>query len=83
MEPAPGEPVELPFDLSHVDVTLKAEGENFVLSSSLPGANLYFGSSDEGVVTVDENGTVTAVAPGQATILVETEDGRTAQGVVR
>ena len=74
---------ELPFDLSHVDVTLKAEGENFVLTSSLPDAKLYFGSSDEGVVTVDENGTVTAVAPGQATILVETEDGRTAQCVVR
>ena len=85
IEPAPGEPVEpeLPFDLSHVDVTLKSEGSTFVLTSSLPDAKLYFGSEDESVATVDENGTVTAVAPGKTTILVETEDGRSASCVVR
>ena len=85
VEPAPGETVEpeLPFDLSHVDVTLKSEGSTFVLTSSLPDAKLYFGSEDESVATVDENGTVTAVAPGKTSILVETEDGRTASCVVR
>ena len=53
IEPAPGEPVEpeLPFDLSHVDVTLKSEGSTFVLTSSLPDAKLYFGSEDESVAT--------------------------------
>lgn len=83
VEPAPGEEVELPFDLSHVDVTLKSEGSTFVLTSSLPDAKLYFGSEDETVATVDANGTVTAVAPGKTTILVETEDGRSASCIVR
>ena len=86
VEPAPGEPVapdSLPFDLSHVDVTLKTAGSTFVLTSSLPDAKLYFGSEDETVATVDANGTVTAVAPGKTTILVETEDGRSASCVVR
>lgn len=74
---------ELPFDLSHVDVTLKSEGSTFVLTSSLPDTKLYFGSEDESVATVDENGTVTAVAPGKTNILVETEDGRSASCIVR
>lgn len=74
---------ELPFDLSHVDVTLKKAGDSFVLSTSLPGAKVYFGSEDESIATVDEKGTVTAVAPGKTTILVETEDGQTASCIIR
>lgn len=67
--------------LSHQDVTLKAEGDSFVLSGNLEG--LYFGSEDESVAVVDEKGTVTAVAPGKTEILVETEDGRSAKCIVR
>lgn len=74
---------EMQLELSHTDVTLKSEGSTFVLSGNLTDAKLYFGSSDETIVTVDENGTVTAVAPGKATIMVETEDGMTASCVVR
>ena len=75
-----GEQVE-ELKLNHQDVTLKAEGDSFVLSGNLEG--LYFGSQDEAVATVDEKGTVTAVAPGKTEILVETEDGRSAKCIVR
>lgn len=72
----------LSLELSHLDVTLKSEGSQFTLSGNL-NEKLYFGSEDENVATVDENGVVTAVAPGNTKIVVETEDGRTAECVVR
>ena len=85
VEPAPGEPVapEMPFDLSHMDVTLNKAGDTFTLTTSQPDAKVYFGSDNEAVVTVDANGVVTAVAPGTATILVENEAGQTASCIVR
>ena len=85
VEPAPGEAVEpmLPFDLSHVDVTLNKAGESFTLTTSQPDVKVYFGSDNEAVVTVDANGVVTAVAPGTATILAENEAGQTASCIVR
>ena len=85
VEPAPGEAVEpmLPFDLSHVDVTMNKAGETFTLTTSQPDAKVYFGSDNEAVVTVDANGVVTAVAPGTATILAENEAGQTASCIVR
>ena len=85
VEPAPGEPVapEMPFDLSHMDVTLSKEGETFTLTTSQPDAKVYFGSDNEAVATVDDNGVVTAVAPGTATIMVENEAGQSATCVIR
>ena len=85
VEPAPGEPVtpEMPFDLSHTDVTLSKEGESFTLTTSQPDAKVYFGSDNEAVATVDDNGVVTAVAPGTATIMVENEAGQSATCVIR
>jgi len=85
VEPAPGEPVEpqLPFDLSHMDVTMNKAGETFTLTTSQPDAKIYFGSDNEAVATVDANGVVTAVAPGTATILVENEAGQSATCIVR
>ena len=80
-ESAPEQKEEL--KLSHSDVTLKAEGDSFTLSGNLSGEQLYFGSEDEAVATVDEKGMVTAVAPGKTEILVETEDGRSAKCIVR
>ena len=82
-EPAPGEEVELPFDLSHMDVTLNKAGDTFTLTTSQPNAKIYFGSDDEAVAIVDANGVVTAVAPGTATIMVENEAGQTASCIVR
>ena len=73
----------LPFDLSHMDVTLSKQGETFTLTTSQPDAKVYFGSDNEAVATVDENGVVTAVAPGTATIMVENEAGQTASCTVR
>ena len=69
--------------LSHSDVTLKAEGNQFTLSGNLEGEKLYYGSENESIATVDENGVVTAVALGVTNIVVETEDGRTAECIVR
>ena len=85
VEPAPGEPVapELPFDLSHMDVTMNKAGDTFTLSTSQPDAKVYFGSDNEAVATVDANGVVTAVAPGTANILVENEAGQSATCIVR
>ena len=85
VEPAPGEPVapEMPFDLSHMDVTMGKEGETFTLSTSQPDAKVYYGSDNEAVAIVDENGVVTAVAPGTATIIAENEAGQTASCIVR
>ena len=85
VEPAPGEPVEpeMPFDLSHMDVTLNKAGATFTLTTSQPDAKVYFGSDNESVATVDANGVVTAVAPGTATILVENEAGQSATCIVR
>lgn len=86
VEPAPGEEVEpesLPFDLSHMDVTLNKAGATFTLTTSQPDAKIYFGSDNEAVATVDANGIVTAVAPGTATIMVENEAGQTASCIVR
>ena len=85
VEPTPGEPVapEMPFDLSHMDVTLSKEGESFTLTTSQPDAKVYFGSDNEAVATVDDNGVVTAVAPGTATIMAENEAGQTATCTVR
>lgn len=45
-------------------------------------APITWTSSDEAVATVDENGTVTAVAKGLATITATLENGQTAQCVV-
>lgn len=80
-EPAPEQKEEL--KLSHADVTFKAEGDSFTLGTNLSGEQLYFGSQDETIATVDEKGMVTAVAPGKTEILVETEDGRNAKCIVR
>ena len=85
VEPAPGAPVapEMPFDLSHMDVTLSKAGESFTLSTSQPDAKVYFGSDNEAVAVVDDNGVVTAVAPGTATIMAENEAGQSATCIVR
>ena len=46
-----------------------------VLPENASGKNVTWSSSDTFVATVDENGKVTAVKEGQATITVTTEDG--------
>lgn len=58
---------------------VNTEGENITV-----GTEFSYASSDEDVATVDENGTVTAVAPGEATVTVTNELGQetTAQVVV-
>ena len=52
--------------------------EKITATISPPNATnkkVNWSSSDENVATVDENGYVTAVAPGTATITATTEDG--------
>ncbi|MBQ4026277.1 MAG: Ig-like domain-containing protein, partial [Bacteroidales bacterium] len=56
------------------------EGETATISFTVEPSNasnkgVSFTSSDTSVVTVDENGVVTAVGPGTATITITTKDG--------
>lgn len=58
------------------------EGESVTLSAVVAPENTTesygWKSADEGVATVDENGVVTAVAPGNTNILAVSESGKTA-----
>ena len=58
------------------------EGESVTLSAVVAPENATesygWKSADEGVATVDENGVVTAVAPGNTNILAMSESGKTA-----
>ena len=58
------------------------EGESVTLSAVVAPENTTesygWKSADESVATVDENGVVTAVAPGNTNILAVSESGKTA-----
>lgn len=62
------------YTLNKNDVTLKKAGASFQLRFSaepeIEGATVTFTSDKPEIASVDENGTVTAVAPGTATITV-------------
>ena len=45
--------------------------------------SLIWSSSDTNVVTVDQNGVITGIAPGKATVTAATEDGRGKAGQIR
>lgn len=75
------QPVPLPepiatLALNKSDFTLFKAGETYTLKAEVTGIEeaLVWTSSDENVATVDENGVVTAVAPGTATITVAAGD---------
>ena len=66
--------------LSATKLTL-AKGETAQLTATITAnttAALTWSSNKPGVVTVDQNGTITAVAAGTATITVKTHNGKTA-----
>lgn len=75
VDPVDSDPVtELSVDKKELTLTV---GDSAVLTAT--GAEGYqWSSSDEAVATVDENGTVSAVAAGTATISVATEDASAA-----
>ena len=73
--------------LNKTELTLtRGESETLIATVSPPNAsnkNVTWESSDPSVATVDQNGKVTAVKAGTATITVKTEDGgKTASCVV-
>ncbi len=69
--------------LSKTDFTLKSAGASWKLTvSGVDADQIQFTSSDESVATVAQDGTVTAVAPGTATITAAS-GGLTAQCIVR
>ena len=77
--------VDAILSLNKSDFTLKSAGATAQLKAAVSSGELgelVWTSSDEAVATVDENGTVTAVAPGSATITVVSGE-LTAQCVVR
>ena len=83
--PAEEEPsAEASLSPNSSDFTLFAAGASYTLKAETfpAGASVTFTSDNEEVATVDENGKVTAVAPGTATITAEA-DGLTATCVVR
>lgn len=87
-QPAP--PVDEPtaaasLSLNKSDFTLKSAGASWKLKAAVTGmdkAELTWTSSDESVATVAQDGTVTAVAPGTATITAQAGE-LSAQCVVR
>jgi len=58
------------------DFTLTQQDTKTVSVNNVDGVSMKWSSSDEKVATVDANGLVTAVAPGEATITVASSDGR-------
>lgn len=76
--------VETALNLNKSDFTLKSAGAAYQLKVALSGTEdtVVWVSSDESVATVTEDGTVTAVAPGTATITASCGD-MSAQCIVR
>ncbi|EOH99527.1 M6 family metalloprotease domain-containing protein [Enterococcus haemoperoxidus ATCC BAA-382] len=77
--------VDDPISVTGVTIDLKNKellvGETKQLNAEVTPANatnkkVMWSSSNEAIATVDQNGIVTAKAKGEATIKVETEDGR-------
>ena len=79
--PLPNDPT---LSLNRADFTLFTAGSTFQLKASPAGGTLTWTSSDESVATVSDNGTVTAVAVGTATITAkDASTGLTATCIVR
>ena len=72
-------PEKDPVRASHSDVTLKAAGNSFALKvEGMEGVYAAtYTSADPAIATVDENGLVTAVAPGTTTVSVQVEGNGT------
>ncbi|MBR5534606.1 MAG: Ig-like domain-containing protein [Ruminiclostridium sp.] len=72
--------------LDQTEVTFAQAGATVPLTAIFApegtSAPVTWATSDEAIATVDENGTVTAVAKGLATITATLENGQTAQCVV-
>ena len=72
--------------LDQTDVSISEKDQTVTLTATLTPegseGTVTWASSDEAVATVDQNGVVTAVAPGEATITASLENGASAQCVV-
>ena len=73
--------------LDQTDVSTSEKGKTVTLIATLAPegstGTVTWATSDEAIATVDQNGVVTAVAPGEATITATLENGASAQCVVR
>ena len=59
------------------------EGDSFVLNAAAVPSDafdttIYWSSSDENIVSVDENGNLTGIQPGTATVTATSDNGKTA-----
>lgn len=72
--------------LDQTDVSISEKDKTVTLAATLAPegseGTVTWASSDEAVATVDQNGVVTAVAPGEATITATLENGASAQCVI-
>ena len=75
-EPVPMPEVLASLALNKTDFTLKTAGATYKLKAEVTGTEspIVWASSDETVATVAENGTVTAVAPGTATVTATVDE---------
>ena len=82
-ETSDGEPVEL--TLNKDDLTFMNAGEQYTLSvtGAPEGARIAWQSSDESVVTVSENGVLTAKGKGTATVNASVDGGSDLTCIVR
>lgn len=67
--------------LSDTEITLEVNASKTITASLAPEGTLEtvkWSSKNESVATVDENGKITAIAPGKVTIIATTEGGLTA-----
>lgn len=75
-------PVVESVSISNTELTL-AEGDTYKLTASVVPADAFYtgitwSSSNTAVATVDKDGTVTAIAPGTATITAKNDSGKSA-----
>ena len=68
--------------MSKEDITLRELGETYTLQASGGGSSYKWYSEDDGIVSVDQNGKVTAVSGGNTHILV-TDGSKKAVCIVR
>lgn len=68
-----GEGNEAVFEVNESDLTMN-EGESHELDVTFSNTELHFESSDTSVLTVDSNGLITAVSPGEAGVVIIATD---------
>lgn len=76
-------PGSLAFTLNRQDFTLVKAGETFTMKATGASGAVTWGVENPGVVTIDQNGKVTAVGKGDTNVFAVAADGAVAKCIVR